>query len=72
MIGDKKEVYFTKCLECKYYNIPESEDPCCDCLEEPGREDSNTPLYFTKKETSENAKSISKSNEQSGNKPDRR
>lgn len=63
MIGDKKEVYFTKCSECEYENILESEEPCCDCLEEPAKEDSHTPLYFKKKETSENAKSISKNHE---------
>ena len=48
MIGDKKEVYFTKCLECVYKDTLESEEPCCDCLEEPAREDSHTPLYFKK------------------------
>lgn len=66
MIGDKKEVYFDKyCKKCEYKNRPESANPCWDCLEEPANEDSHKPLYF--KEASENAKPVSKSNEQQSN-----
>lgn len=45
-----KEVKFTKCKECKHWEKSESEDPCWDCLTEPKREHSTTPLYFEPKE----------------------
>lgn len=51
MIGDLKEVFYYKyCSKCKYANLRESEEPCNDCLSEPGVEDSHKPLKFEEKE----------------------
>ena len=42
-----KEVYFDEyCRECKYKNLEEHEEPCCDCLSIGGREDSHKPEYY--------------------------
>lgn len=47
MIGDKKEVYFSQwCKSCKHYNEPETEEPCNECLGEPGNEDSHKPVKW--------------------------
>ena len=46
-----KEVFFTKCKECKHWNDgDESKDPCWECLDTPSREDSHTPIHFEPKE----------------------
>lgn len=44
-----KEVYFTKCKDCKYEKRLESEEPCWTCLNEPKREHSHTPIKFEPK-----------------------
>lgn len=42
-----KEVYFNHyCASCKHYNKNESESPCDECLDIPGREDSHKPEYY--------------------------
>lgn len=50
MIGDKKEVYFNQwCKSCKHYKEPDIEDPCDECLGEPGNEDSHRPVKWEEK-----------------------
>lgn len=42
-----KEVRFDLwCPKCKYSGNKETEDPCCDCLDEPMNENSHKPFYF--------------------------
>lgn len=45
-----KFVEFDKwCDSCKYKKTPESEEPCCDCLDEPVNQHSHKPVYWKKK-----------------------
>lgn len=47
-----KEVRFDEyCKKCKHRNLPESEDPCDLCLENPSNEWSHKPVYFEKAES---------------------
>lgn len=42
-----KEVDFlTYCKKCKYLMLDEDEEPCCQCLATPSRENSHKPVYF--------------------------
>lgn len=42
-----KEVYFYKyCSKCKNSDIPETEDPCNECLLESSREESRKPIKY--------------------------
>lgn len=42
-----KEVYFIKyCNKCVNENLPETSNPCNDCLAQPFMLDSHKPLYF--------------------------
>lgn len=51
MEGDMKEVYFDKyCKTCKNEKKKETEDPCWDCLAEPGNVDSHKPTRWEEKE----------------------
>ena len=45
-MNDFKLVDFGMCRECVHWNKPESEDPCCDCLEIPARTSSSIPECF--------------------------
>lgn len=46
-----KEVYFDKyCPTCKYKDLKESEDPCYECLDEPGNVDSHKPVKWEESE----------------------
>ena len=46
-----KEVRFDEyCKKCKHWNLPESEDPCDLCLENPSNEWSRKPVYFEEEE----------------------
>lgn len=46
-----KEVYFGDyCKTCEHFNLPEDEDPCHSCLNEPKNEHSHKPFYYKKKE----------------------
>lgn len=46
-----KEVYFDQyCKTCEHKDLPESEDPCFDCLEEPTNLESHKPVYYKEKE----------------------
>lgn len=47
MLLRDKEVYFHEyCPKCKHKDLPDSEDPCDICLENPSNEWSHKPLYF--------------------------
>lgn len=51
-----KEVYFDEyCQTCKYAATPEEEDPCDECLGNPGNYDSHKPVKW---EAKQNADSI--------------
>ncbi len=42
-----KEVYYDKyCKTCKFYNLPESKDPCHDCLQYPKNYNSHKPVFW--------------------------
>ena len=44
-----KEVYFDQyCKTCVHNKEKETEHPCCDCLEEPARQDSHKPAKWEK------------------------
>ena len=47
MTGQIKEVDFAYyCKRCKYFKLPESEDPCDECLNNPGNLESTTPVNY--------------------------
>lgn len=51
MEGDMKEVYFDKyCKTCQYEKTKETDDPCYDCLNEPGNVDSHKPTRWEEKD----------------------
>lgn len=37
------------CATCKYKDLPESEDPCYDCLAHPANENSRKPVHHTQR-----------------------
>lgn len=46
-----KEVYFDHyCPLCKHEDLPETEDPCDDCLNYPSNVYSHKPIYFEPKD----------------------
>jgi hypothetical protein len=46
-VGEEKIVEFDKyCKICKYKDLPETEDPCWDCLEDPVNVYSHRPTGF--------------------------
>ena len=47
MEGDLKIVYFDEyCLTCKHKDLPESDDPCDECLCNPANIDSHKPIKY--------------------------
>ena len=51
MNTNRKEVRFDIwCAKCKYKDLDEKHDPCNECLDEGGREETTKPLYFEQKE----------------------
>ncbi len=43
----EKEVYFNQyCQKCNHKDVPETEDPCNECLTEPVNEYSHKPVRF--------------------------
>lgn len=48
-----KIVDFSKCLQCKYRDLQEFKEPCCDCLQHCYRMFSKTPVHFIKREESD-------------------
>ena len=44
---NEKEVYFVKyCRRCKHRNLPETKEPCNECLTSPSNIDSHKPIKF--------------------------
>ena len=42
-----KEVFFVKyCEICKHKDVPETEDPCNECLEHPSNKGSHKPVNW--------------------------
>lgn len=53
MEENMKEVRFDQyCSTCEHKKLPEAEDPCDECLSNPGRQYSHKPLNYKKKEHS--------------------
>lgn len=47
---NNKEVYFDQyCSSCKYFEQPESDEPCNTCLAYPMNECSHRPVYWKAK-----------------------
>ena len=38
------------CNRCAHKDVKETEDPCNECLNNPGNEDSHRPVYFKEEE----------------------
>lgn len=50
-IGEEKIVHFNEyCETCRYKDLPESEDPCFDCLAEPVNVYSHKPTEWKPQE----------------------
>lgn len=49
-MDNEKIVDFTKCVNCEHYELPEYEDVCNECLNQPGNVDSRWPVNFKEKE----------------------
>lgn len=48
---NNKEVYFDQyCSSCKYFEQPESDEPCNTCLAYPMNECSHRPVYWKAKD----------------------
>ena len=46
-----KEVYFDKyCKTCKHKDVPEKDDPCAECLENPINLYSHKPVNYKEKD----------------------
>lgn len=41
-----KIVQFTLCQYCEHWKKSESEEPCCDCLDNPSNVESRRPIHF--------------------------
>lgn len=45
-----KEVYYQLyCAECKFQNVKDNDEPCCECLDEPINLHSHKPVKFKEK-----------------------
>lgn len=42
------------CHQCEYYDEPETRDPCDECLNVGGRENSHRPINFKEKKDGKN------------------
>lgn len=52
MDNDYRLVDFeTYCKRCKYKDVKENKDPCCECLDYGANEHTDTPVYFEEGET---------------------
>lgn len=49
MVYNKKEVDFEYCKKCKHYEVVETEEPCCECLEHTYNFNTHKPVYFEEK-----------------------
>ena len=52
MIYNKKEVDFEYCKKCKHYEVVETEEPCCECLDHTYNFNTHKPVYYEEKKTS--------------------
>lgn len=48
------------CPKCEFYKLPEEEDPCWDCLNEPSNEDSRKPQQFKERTSKKKSKASQK------------
>lgn len=55
-MADKEAYFYMYCPRCSYYSLPETDDPCDECLAQPVNEDSHKPLYFKAKTKSASQK----------------
>ena len=47
MTGNTKEVWFYEyCEKCKYWDVPDGDDPCNECLAQSYNIDSHEPINF--------------------------
>ena len=46
LMADKIVYYNEYCKSCKHKNLPETEEPCDTCLENPVNEDSHRPVMW--------------------------
>lgn len=51
-----KIVDFSKCKECKYYEVEDYNEPCHECLNTFEMANSHTPLNFDKREDDNNGR----------------
>lgn len=50
MVSEDKLVYFHDyCDKCKHTKLPETDDPCYECLANPVNANSHKPMYFEEK-----------------------
>lgn len=49
MIYNKKEVDFEYCKKCKHYEVVETEEPCCECLEHTYNFNTHKPVCYEEK-----------------------
>lgn len=50
-MSETKEVYFDQyCKTCKYFETPEMDDPCNECLANPSNMHSHKPTNWKEKE----------------------
>lgn len=57
IVNDNKEVYYNMyCPICKHKDLPDSEDPCDECLMYPVNTHSHRPVNFEFKEEKNNEK----------------
>lgn len=45
-MADKIVYYNQYCKSCKFKNLPEADDPCDECLNNPVNEDSHMPVKW--------------------------
>lgn len=52
VVNEEKEVDFKSwCAKCKHKDLPEDQDPCDECLENPTNLYSHVPVMFVEGET---------------------
>lgn len=50
LLIDKEVRFDMYCPRCKHSELPEWEDPCDECLENPSNEYSHKPVYFEERD----------------------
>lgn len=60
-MNEYKEVYYCAyCYKCKYFDSPDIDDPCNQCLTIPVNAYSHKPIKFTPKEECKNGRERSR------------